>query len=151
MKGQQARADLSVMSGLGRQGFGAPLFSHCFVTWAAALTVAGSVSGVDLGLWGGETPGVVRRPHRSGQLSQGSRGGQLPPPGLDVRGLHRWGPLRSALDALKLWRGVALGPFMAGGAGWAGRGGSPWISEARWLTEPQHIPSTIGSCDLGPE
>lgn len=56
MKGQQARADLGVMSGLGRQGFGAPLFSHCFVTWAAALTVAGSVSGVDLGLWGGGDP-----------------------------------------------------------------------------------------------
>lgn len=42
------------MSGLGRQEFGALLFSHCFVTWAAALTVAGSVSGVDLGLWWGD-------------------------------------------------------------------------------------------------
>lgn len=46
----------------------------CFDTWAAAFIVEEKLSGVDLGC-AGQTPGVARRLHRSGQLCLGWGGG----------------------------------------------------------------------------
>lgn len=46
----------------GHQAEGTLLFSHCVATWAAALLVEGSLSGVDLEVQGADLEGSQRVP-----------------------------------------------------------------------------------------
>lgn len=65
---------------------GALLFCHCFDRWAAALMVAGSLCGGDLGLWGVDPRHSEEIPPGM-ELLQGDQRGQLPPPALSVQDL----------------------------------------------------------------